>query len=60
MEMQLLKSFVNEMIFFYIIDFKWILKIYDFLLTFNDNVFYTLEKENNNILRWLFDEIDVS
>lgn len=31
-----------------------------FLLTFNDNVFYTLEKENNNILRWLFDEIDVS
>ncbi|EIP28802.1 hypothetical protein ECEC4402_4966, partial [Escherichia coli EC4402] len=30
MEMQLLKSFVNEMIFFYIIDFKWILKIYDF------------------------------
>lgn len=43
MEMQLLKSFVNEMVFFYIIDFKWILKIYDFLLTFNDNVFYTLE-----------------
>ncbi|EHU50579.1 hypothetical protein ECDEC2E_4424 [Escherichia coli DEC2E] len=30
MEMQLLKSFVNEMVFFYIIDFKWILKIYDF------------------------------
>ncbi|AEZ42814.1 hypothetical protein ECO55CA74_21320 [Escherichia coli O55:H7 str. RM12579] len=32
MEMQLLKSFVNEMIFLYIIDFKWILKIYDFFV----------------------------
>ncbi|ETJ68879.1 hypothetical protein O199_0212325 [Escherichia coli ATCC 35150] len=32
MEMQLLKSFVNEMIFFYIIDFKRILKIYDFFV----------------------------
>ena len=32
MEMQLLKSFVNEMVFFYTIDFKLILKIYDFFV----------------------------
>lgn len=42
MERQLLMAFAKEMKFFYFIDFEWFLRNMIFLLTFNDNVFYTL------------------